>query len=502
MAKHSAPRLKYVPNTMTALTTIPTTTLSSCLNDSNRAGTRIPAVVSTRSFHSTQQRPILPVIGLVSAAVFIRYSVRALQRMEMEEEEYRQKLLDLGIEVDDADMADADVAERVNCSRRFIGIDLGTSGVKLSYNNALLDGDKPSVVEADDGSRSLPSYFYAGDEGSVVGKLAKKKLYDPPIGKMVFSPLNELLIGNVASDDSVNSGLSSLLSTAVGTVVNKKITTNKEHYRAVFTVPSAITRQQLERYEESAESAGCGDGAIFYPDAVCVVIGGRDLGLLDNGKKGGGLVVDVGHNLCQVTLLEGNVGDDSDNGLLESSCSSSFNGHILESSLASHLASKFQEENGIDLLIDPQAKQRLFDAAEEAITELTKKKRVEVNVPYITATSSGAKHLKSVVSGGLLKEIVKENVDLEGEIGRLLMETLTKGGKTPMDLDYILLCGGASRSPVIAEAVRGSVAMLGGEAFVEDTLKVVSDGKKGGVAVEDLPAYGAVIKAAAELSSD
>jgi len=92
---------------------------------------------------------------------------------------------------------------------------------------------------------------------------------------------------------------------------------------------------------------------------------------------------------------------------------------LLIESLAKHLSEKFESDNaGLNLLDDSQAKQRLIDAAADAVIELSKKSRIDINIPYITATTEGAKHLKCSVSGSVLKSVVKDSFSIEKEVRR------------------------------------------------------------------------------------
>jgi len=183
-------------------------------------------------------------------------------------------------------------------SRRFVGIDLGSSGVKLAYNNAVLEEDKPSVIENTDGARNLPAYTYFSDDEVTFGVIAQKKLYDPPPNVTVFSPINSLM-SNEGDVVDVKKGISTLLSNGVSTVVDKMIQQNKNNYRAVFTVPASVTAEQLETYMSAVELAGLSEGVVLN-DAECAVAGARDLGLLKSEKKSG-VVIDVGHDFSQVT---------------------------------------------------------------------------------------------------------------------------------------------------------------------------------------------------------
>ena len=122
-----------------------------------------------------------------------------------------------------------------------------------------------------------------------------------------------------------------------------------------------------------------------------------------------------------------------------------------------------------------------------------------MNIPYITATQDGAKHLNYQISGSVLDTLANEEggETIAKKVGDVLMELLTGGGGTPFDLDCILVCGGGSRSPVMVNGVKKAIQGLGGEAYEKEKLRVVGSGGKGErVNIEDFAVFGATLLAA------
>ena len=188
------------------------------------------------------------------------------------------------------------------------------------------------------------------------------------------------------------------------------------------------------------------------------------------------MIVDFGHAVGSFSVVA------SDK--LIATSSTPMAGQLLASVVVDTLTDKFRESDKVDLTTDVLAVQRLYDAAGVAVTELAKKSRVDVDLPFISADAGGAKHLAITISRDVLAQVVDEKVGVilpnqdwgtgvSAVVISQLMETLTSAKITPMDLGAVVVVGGASRHPIYQEAVKKAMGMLGGEEWGNRTLKIV-----------------------------
>ena len=374
-----------------------------------------------------------------------------------------------------------------------LGIDLGSSSLRLALSSP---SSPPSIVEDREGKRSTPAYVYfEGGEpqedgtNAVLGTLALQNLHQKP--KEVLSPWSLLSSPSPTSSDTSAAGL--VLKPVVVNALEKKSAGSITAIEAVLSYSPSFTQPQKDALSTAAGVAGLVD-PYFVCEPVGAVIASAFHGVITEEEKGKHvMVVDFGHAITSFSIVK----EDT----VVSTASVPLAGEFLSSLLVSHLAAKFEKSTGLHVLSDLPAVQRLHDAAGEAIVEMSKKGRADVDIPYITADADGPKHLNESVSVAVLSSLADDNVgdvidgdcggfgrNVAGVVAANVTDTLTTAGITPMDLAAVVLVGGASRSPVYFNAVSKAVGMMGGEQWGEKVLR-----RPEGVLAEEITVVGAVM---------
>jgi molecular chaperone DnaK len=346
---------------------------------------------------------------------------------------------------------------------KIIGIDLGTTYSAV----AAMEGGQPKIIESSEGSRTTPSTVALSKSGErIVGVLAKRQSVTNPKGT-VFSV--KRLIGRKWTDAEVqhdNSWLPyDLRESDTGGVEVKmgdrwykpeeisamllgKLKADAELRlggtidEAVITVPAYFDDSQRQATKNAGEIAGFKVRRILpEPTAAALAYG-------FNKKKDERIVVyDFGGGTFDVSVLE--VGDDT----IEVKAiggDSHLGGDDFDKRIIEHLVSEYKRSDGIDLSKDALALQRLKEAAERAKHELSTALEAEVNIPYITADSSGPKHFLVKLTRAKLEELIRDYVE---KSITLLDEAIREAKFTPKDINEIILVGGQTRMPAIQEAV-------------------------------------------------
>ncbi|GMI03898.1 hypothetical protein TrVE_jg2550 [Triparma verrucosa] len=362
-----------------------------------------------------------------------------------------------------------------------LGVDFGTSSLRC----ALLEGDKSTIVEDRDGSRDTPSYvLYEEGSDPVLGRLAKQKLH---AGQKEVLSVHEILAEGEDRTKGVDSA-SLILREVIVDAIEKRGAGLIGEVESVVTYAPNFTPFQQEILVDAAKSAGLIDPYVVC-EPVGALIAARKLEIIPATTKAKNcIVVDVGHGVMHVSVVK----DDD----VVATKSSVIGGALLQDTLVQFLAEKFEEKNGgIKLRDDALSLQRLHDEVEGIAAELSKKSRVDVDLPYITADEKGPKHLNESISLSVVKSMVDEKVKAdEGLIGdgvsdvvmNDLMDVLTQSKTTPFELGTVLVVGGASLSPIFKDGVKEAAVKMGGEDFMVKTLNVVEGGGR-----EDLTAIGA-----------
>jgi len=347
---------------------------------------------------------------------------------------------------------------------KVIGIDLGTTNSCV----AIMEGSEPRVVENSEGGRTTPSIVAFTEDGErLVGQAAKRQAVTNPentifaikrlIGRAFKDPMTQKDInmvpysiidhgnadawvsarGETYSPSQISAFILQKMKETVESNLGETIT------QAVITVPAYFNDSQRQATKDAGQIAGLEVLRIINePTAAALAYG------LDRQDNGTIAVYDLGGGTFDVSILE--IGD----GVFEVKSTNGdtfLGGEDFDMRLLSYLADEFKKENGIDLREDKLALQRLKEAAEKAKIELSSAVQTEINLPFITADSSGPKHLTMKVTRAKLEAIVE---DLINRTIDPCKAALKDAGLSPGEIDEVILVGGMTRMPKVIETVK------------------------------------------------
>ncbi len=345
-----------------------------------------------------------------------------------------------------------------------IGIDLGTTNSCV----AVMEGGEPKVIANAEGNRTTPSIVAFGDKGErLVGQVAKRQAVTNPT--RTLSAIKRL-IGRNFTDAEVKKSLEispfkivkgnggsavvevegkSYTPAEISAMVLGKMKQTAEEYLgekvtdAVVTVPAYFNDAQRQATKDAGKIAGLNVQRIINEPTAAALAYGLD-------KKGEEkiAVFDLGGGTFDVSILE--IGD----GVFEVKSTNGdtfLGGEDFDMRIVNWLADEFKRDQGIDLRGDKMALQRLKEEAEKAKMELSTTKETDINLPFITADSSGPKHLNVKLSRAKFENLVDDLV--ERTVGPCRM-ALKDAGLTAADIDEVILVGGMSRMPKVQEKVK------------------------------------------------
>jgi molecular chaperone DnaK len=346
---------------------------------------------------------------------------------------------------------------------KVVGIDLGTTNSCV----AVMEGGKPTVIANAEGFRTTPSVVaYAKNGDRLVGQIAKRQSVMNPentfysvkrfIGRKVDEVGTEMtevsykvltVNGNVKID--CPSAGKQFSPEEISAQVLRKLVDDASKYlgekvtQAVITVPAYFNDSQRQATKDAGKIAGVEVLRIINePTAASLAYG------LDRKSNETILVFDLGGGTFDVSILE--VGDGVFE-VLATSGDTHLGGDDFDKKIVDFLASDFQKSEGIDLRKDRQALQRLTEAAEKAKIELSSVTQAEINLPFITATQDGPKHLDTTLTRAKFEEICADLIDR----CRVPVENAVRDAKIDKSaLDEIVLVGGSTRIPAVQEIVR------------------------------------------------
>jgi molecular chaperone DnaK len=350
-----------------------------------------------------------------------------------------------------------------------VGIDLGTTNSAVA---ATLEGGQAEVIPNAEGARITPSVVAFTEDGQrLVGQVAKRQAILNPeatvysvkrfIGRkwgevdeeakivsyrVVKGPNDAVRIeirGKQYSPEEISAMILRKLSGDAGKYLGEKVT------EAVITVPAYFNDSQRQATKDAGKIAGLEVLRIINePTAAALAYG------LDKKEQETVLVFDLGGGTFDVSLLD--VGD----GVVEVRASSG-DGHLggddFDKRIVDWMANEFKNEQGIDLRSDPQALQRLYEAAERAKVELSSTTTAQINLPFVTADASGPKHLNMSLTRAKLEQLTQ---DLLERCRGPVEQALSDAKLTADDIDEVILVGGSTRMPAVQELVR---RMTGGK---------------------------------------
>ncbi len=325
-------------------------------------------------------------------------------------------------------------------SEKILGIDLGTTNSAF----AIMEGGEPEIIVNSEGNRTTPSVVaFSDDDERLVGKPAKNQAVQNP-DKTIQSIKRHM----GQEDYEVEIDGESYTPEQISAMILQKIKRDAEEYlghdveKAVITVPAYFNDKQRQATKNAGKIADLEvERIVNEPTAASMAYG------LDDESDQTVLVYDLGGGTFDVSVLElgGGVYD-----VVATNGDNDLGGDDWDDAIIDHLAEEFENNHGIDLREDRQALQRLKEAAEEAKVELSSRKEAKINLPFITATDSGPVHLETSITRATFEKLTADLID------RTVAPTeqaIEDAGISDSDIDEVILVGGSTRMPQVAEKV-------------------------------------------------
>ncbi len=331
---------------------------------------------------------------------------------------------------------------------KIIGIDLGTTNSCVS----VMEGNEPVVITNSEGSRTTPSVVAFSKTGErMVGQVAKRQAITNPENTVIS------IKRHMGSNHKVTINGKSYTPQEISAMILQKLKADAEAYlghsvtEAVITVPAYFTDAQRQATKDAGKIAGLEVKRIINEPTAAALAYGVD-------KEGSQkiMVYDLGGGTFDVSIIE--MGDGVQE-VLATAGNNKLGGDDFDERIMKYLAEEFKKENGIDLMNDKIAVQRLKEAAEKAKIELSSTTQTHINLPFITADANGPKHLDVTLTRAKFNELTADLV--EATMGPV-KQAMADAKVTANDINKILMVGGSSRIPAVSEAILKS---LGKEAF-------------------------------------
>ena len=372
---------------------------------------------------------------------------------------------------------------------KVVGIDLGTTNSVV----AVMEGGKPTVIANAEGFRTTPSVVaYAKNGDRLVGQIAKRQAVMNPentlysvkrfIGRQYDEVNNEAsevpykiakVGGNVKIETSDGKQYAP---EEISSQVLRKLVDDASKYlgekvtQAVITVPAYFNDSQRQATKDAGKVAGVEVLRIINePTAAALAYG------LDKKSNETILVFDLGGGTFDVSILE--VGDGVFE-VLSTSGDTHLGGDDFDKKLVDYLAEDFAKKEGIDLRKDKQALQRLTEAAEKAKIELSSVTQAEVNLPFITATQDGPKHLDTTLTRAKFEELCSDLID---RCGVPVQNALKDAKLSKSDIDEVVLVGGSTRIPAVQSLVKRILDKEPNQTVNPDEVVAIGAAIQGGV---------------------
>ena len=355
---------------------------------------------------------------------------------------------------------------------KIIGIDLGTTNSCV----AVLEGGEPVVIANAEGGRTTPSVVAFSKTGErMVGQVAKRQAVTN--ADRTIASIKRHMGENyrVTIDDK------SYSPQEISAMVLQKLKADAEAYlgqtvtEAVITVPAYFSDAQRQATKDAGKIAGLEVKRIINePTAAALAYG------LDKENEQKIMVYDLGGGTFDVSILE--IGD----GIVEvlaTAGDTRLGGDDFDQRIMDYLVAEFKKAEGVDLSKDKVAMQRLKEAAEKAKIELSGMTSTAVNLPYITADSTGPKHLDVTLSRAKFNELT---ADLVERTLKPVRQAMSDAGLKASDLHKVLLVGGSTRIPAVQEAVKNLTGKEGFKGINPDECVAVGAAIQGGVLTGDV----------------
>ncbi len=378
---------------------------------------------------------------------------------------------------------------------KIIGIDLGTTNSCVS----VMEGSEPVVIPNAEGKRTTPSVIAFVEDGEIkVGDPAKRQAVTNPektiasvkrfMGNKFSESSND--VKTVAykvvkgDNDTPRVDIDGRLYTPqeLSAMVLQKMKKTAEDYlgssvtEAVVTVPAYFNDSQRQATKEAGEIAGLKVQRIINEPTAAALAYGMDKG----GKDKKIAVYDLGGGTFDISILE--LGDGVFE-VLSTNGDTHLGGDDFDQVIIDFLAEEFKKNEQIDLRDDSMALQRLKEAAEKAKIELSSSTQTEINLPYVTATSSGPKHLVTTLTRAKFEQLSDELVKRSMEP---VKKALKDASLTKKDIDEVILVGGSTRIPIIQKEVESLFGKKPSKGVNPDEVVAVGAAIQGGVLSGDV----------------
>ncbi|TXD84176.1 molecular chaperone DnaK [Subsaximicrobium wynnwilliamsii] len=378
---------------------------------------------------------------------------------------------------------------------KIIGIDLGTTNSCVS----VMEGNEPVVIPNAEGKRTTPSVIAFVEGGEI-------KVGDPAKRQAVTNPINTVysikrFMGNKYSEskkeaervpykvvkgdnDTPRVDIDGRLYTPqeLSAMILQKMKKTAEDYlghevtEAVITVPAYFNDSQRQATKEAGEIAGLKVRRIINEPTAAALAYGMDKKGIDQKIA----VFDFGGGTHDVSILE--LGDGVFE-VLATDGDTHLGGDDVDEKIIDWLADEFKADEDIDLRKDPMALQRLKEASEKAKIELSSSAQTEINLPYVTATASGPKHLVRTLTRSKFEQLID---DLVKRTIEPCQKALKAAGLTKSDIDQVILVGGSTRIPAVQQAVEKFFGKAPSKGVNPDEVVSLGAGIQGGVLTGDV----------------
>ena len=378
---------------------------------------------------------------------------------------------------------------------KIIGIDLGTTNSCVS----VMEGNEPVVIPNAEGKRTTPSVIAFVEGGEIkVGDPAKRQAVTNPtktiasVKRFMGNKFSESSkeVKNVAykvvkgDNDTPRVDIDGRLYTPqeLSAMILQKMKKTAEDYlgqdvsEAVINVPAYFNDSQRQATKEAGEISGLKVQRIINEPTAAALAYGLDKG----GKDQKIAVYDLGGGTFDISILE--LGDGVFE-VLSTNGDTHLGGDDFDQVIIDFLADKFIKDEGIDLRKDPMALQRLKEAAEKAKIELSSSTQTEINLPYVTATESGPKHLVTPLTRANFEQLADELVKRSMAP---VKKALDDAGLSKSDIDEVILVGGSTRIPVIQEEVEKFFGKKPSKGVNPDEVVAIGAAIQGGVLTGDV----------------
>jgi len=343
-----------------------------------------------------------------------------------------------------------------------IGIDLGTTNSVVS----VMDGTEPTIIVNSEGDRTTPSVVAWDDKGEVlVGQIAKRQAVTNPentvfsakrfIGMRYDEVTNEILHVPYKCKKTKNNDVhfeiknKNIAPQEIAAKVLQKLKLAAENYlgkkvtEAVITVPAYFNDSQRQATKDAAKIAGLEvQRLVNEPTAAALAYG------LDKKNDEIIVIIDFGGGTFDVSVLE--IGDNVVQ-VVSTNGDTHLGGDDIDNILVDWCAKEFKKQSGIDVSADNMVIQRLKDAAEQAKKELSSAQETNINLPFLTADTSGPKHFQQTLSRSKFEQLINPVVK---RLLKPIRQALKDAKKTPSKVNQIIMVGGSTRIPVVRALIK------------------------------------------------